>query len=58
LKRTVPGHPFSGTVKRRLAMNIPKRGKRYDAEFKADAARLLKESGRSVASVAKSKDLF
>lgn len=29
------------------------RGKRYDAEFKADAARLVKESGRSVASVAK-----
>jgi len=34
------------------------RGKRYDAEFMADATRLLKESGRSVASVAKSKDLF
>jgi len=29
------------------------KGKRYDAEFKADAARLVKESGRSVASVAK-----
>jgi transposase len=29
------------------------RGKRYDTEFKADAARLVKESGRSVASVAK-----
>lgn len=28
-------------------------GKRYDAEFKADAARLVKEGGRSVASVAK-----
>lgn len=28
-------------------------GKRYDAEFKADAARLVREGGRSVASVAK-----
>ena len=28
-------------------------GKRYDAEFKADTARLVKEGGRSVASVAK-----
>jgi len=28
-------------------------GKRYDVEFKADAARLVKEGGRSVASVAK-----
>lgn len=27
--------------------------KRYDAEFKADAARLVKESRRTVASVAK-----
>lgn len=28
-------------------------GNRYDAEFKADAVRLVKESGRSAASVAK-----
>lgn len=28
-------------------------GNRYDAEFKADAVRLVKEGGRSVASVAK-----
>jgi len=28
-------------------------GKRYDAEFKADATRLVKENGRSVTSVAK-----
>lgn len=28
-------------------------GRRYDAQFKADAARLVKEGGKSVASVAK-----
>jgi transposase len=28
-------------------------GKRYDTEFRADATRLVKENGRSVASVAK-----
>ncbi|MEN6324670.1 MAG: transposase [Syntrophomonas sp.] len=28
-------------------------GRRYDAEFKADATRLVKEGSRSVASVAK-----
>ena len=29
------------------------KGNRYDAEFKADAMRLVKEGGRSAASVAK-----